>query len=558
PGADSLTVDVWRGELSVGDGLLLVARNMTETVGTEELKSAVLTLHPQAAVEHLHHLFVAAGGAGSDGLIAVEAKEQTSRVQVRATAPVGNAYGDLPGVVPDPVGGAVGSAVLGVRDSLDGVRDRFWELMPRRRANAREVRPVQSKAETRRRAAMGLLALVAVVFVVGLVLALGPRGSDVREVSRRVAGSDSALGAALDAANRADNLLGTEPGTALEYYREAWTEIERARGTGLSASALDDLEARVSSGLDELYGARTVKVDRLARLPKGLDPAYLVSDDRNGAVFLDRTDGTVYRTNLRNGKSATIVKAGDKASGGKTIERPTQLAVADYVIVVDDKGRPFRWSPSNSAGAGTLAKLTLRGRSGFEKDHGDIEAYDPPVGTYRIYVAEPSLNQVMKYTQNFDGSSFAEPTTWLSSPSNEVSEIDQIYIDFDMYTLFDDTLRRYVAGKWDGRFALDELPDDGDLRPGHEYRMVDGSGSDSSLGRAYLYDARHGRIVGFDKVDGSYIGQWYPRDGGTQMEDMRGMYVIEGGLNKKGTKRKNDQLVWVTPDGIFKATLPVG
>ena len=115
-----------------------------------------------------------------------------------------------------------------------------------------------------------------------------------------------------------------------------------------------------------------------------------------------------------------------------------------------------------------------------------------------------------------------------------------------------------MAGKWDGRFALDELPDDGDLRPGHRYTMVDGSGSDSSLGRAYLYDAEHGRIVGFDKLDGSYIGQWYPRDDGQQMADIRGMYVIEGGLNNKRTKRKNDQLVWVTPDGIYKTTLNAG
>ena len=232
--------------------------------------------------------------------------------------------------------------------------------------------------------------------------------------------------------------------------------------------------------------------------------------------------------------------------------------MADYVIVVDDKGRPFRWSPSNSAGAGTLAKINLRGRTGFEKDHGDIEAYDPPVGNYRIYVAEPSLNQIMKYTQDFDGSSFAAPGPWLSSPSSEVGAIDQIYIDFDVYTLFDDTLRRYEFGKWDGSFELGELPDDSDLRPGHDYRMVDGSGSEGSLGRAYLYDARHGRIVGFDKADGSYIGQWYPKDGGTQMADIRGMYVIEGGLNKKKTKRKNDQLVWVTPEGIYKTTLAVG
>jgi len=88
--------------------------------------------------------------------------------------------------------------------------------------------------------------------------------------------------------------------------------------------------------------------------------------------------------------------------------------------------------------------------------------------------------------------------------------------------------------------------------------MVDGSGSESSLGRAYLYDARHGRIVGFDKSDGSYIGQWMPSDGGDQMADVRGMYVIEGGLNKKKTKRKNDQLVWITPDGIYRTTLAVG
>ena len=85
-----------------------------------------------------------------------------------------------------------------------------------------------------------------------------------------------------------------------------------------------------------------------------------------------------------------------------------------------------------------------------------------------------------------------------------------------------------------------------------------GSGRASSNGRVYLYDAQHGRIVGFDKVDGSYIAQWSPRGDGTEMDDVRGMYVIEGGLNKKGTRRKNDTLVWITPEGIYRATLPAG
>src|ERR687895_719838 len=84
PAADSLRVDVWRGDFSVGDSLLLVARNLVDVVGTEELKNAVVTLHPQSAVEHLHHLFVAAGGEGSDAVLAIEATEVSlSRVEHR-------------------------------------------------------------------------------------------------------------------------------------------------------------------------------------------------------------------------------------------------------------------------------------------------------------------------------------------------------------------------------------------------------------------------------------------------------------------------------------------
>ena len=97
------------------------------------------------------------------------------------------------------------------------------------------------------------------VFVVGIVLALVPRGADVREVDQ-IAGSDSALGTALDAANRADNLLQTEPGSAMEYYREAWTEIERARATadglGLPESLAEKLllqhSARSSKSVQKL------------------------------------------------------------------------------------------------------------------------------------------------------------------------------------------------------------------------------------------------------------------------------------------------------------------
>ena len=174
-----------------------------------------------------------------------------------------------------------------------------------------------------------------------------------------------------------------------------------------------------------------------------------------------------------------------------------------------------------------------------------------------MYVAEPSFNQIMRYQQTFDGSSFQEPSPYLASQATEVAAFEELYIDFDVYTLFENTLRRHVYGRWDGNFAIALPPDDADLRPGHDYRLLDGSGRSTSNGRAYLYDALHGRVVGFSKVDGSYLGQWQPAGEGDEMDDVRGMYVIDGGMARKG-KRKDDTLVWVTPAGLYRTTLTLG
>ena len=48
----------------------------------------MLTLHPQSAMEHLHHRFVAAEGSGSDGAIAFEATEVSSTSRARTLVPV--------------------------------------------------------------------------------------------------------------------------------------------------------------------------------------------------------------------------------------------------------------------------------------------------------------------------------------------------------------------------------------------------------------------------------------------------------------------------------------
>ena len=273
-------------------------------------------------------------------------------------------------------------------------------------------------------------------------------------------------------------------------------------------------------------------------------------DPRGGAYYIDRASETVNRVNTDNGKGVEVIHRGDvpAAGGSSTIGVPVQLeAGGPDVVVIDDEARPWRWRPSNSAGAGTLNRLTLQGSPTFGEDHGDVAAYSPSTGGYRLYVAEPSRNQIMRYQQTLDGSAFSPPSTYLATPSSEVADFAQIYVDFDVYALIDNTLRRYRLEKYDGGFALAEPPDAGDLRPGHDYQIVAGAGTATSRGRLYLYDALHDRVVGFDKEDGAYIGQWAPAPDEPQMDDVRGMYVIPGKAVKK--QRDPDTLVWVTAGG---------
>jgi len=296
----------------------------------------------------------------------------------------------------------------------------------------------------------------------------------------------------------------------------------------------------------------SVEPELVATLPIGSGPAYLVEGPQGGAIYIDQVTGSVHRVNMKNGKIADIVHEGDKQKGtDRTIGEPTQLAAAGPdVVIVDDKARPWRWRPSNSAGAGTLAKLSLQGEPTLPDGHGPIAAYDPKIGAYRLYVVAPSSDQILRYQQAFDESSFTPPSEYLATASTWVDSAGQLYVDFDVYALFENTLRRHQYGKYDGTFQLEQSPDD--QQPGPDYRLVDGSGRASSEGRVYLYDARRDRIVGFSKVDGSDLGRWV--SDGTEMDDIRGMYVIEGGLTRKG-KRKKDTLVWVTPKGVYRAVL---
>ena len=69
--------EVWHGEITAGDCLILMSPNITRRIGLGPIQDAVLQLHPQAAVEQIHRQFGSGslGSTGGDGMLFIEATE---------------------------------------------------------------------------------------------------------------------------------------------------------------------------------------------------------------------------------------------------------------------------------------------------------------------------------------------------------------------------------------------------------------------------------------------------------------------------------------------------
>ena len=249
--SSGLEPDVWRGEISVGDSLVLVSPNMVARLGADELKDAMLTLHPQSAMEHLHQRFVAADGSGSDGAIAFEATEvaPTTRartlVPVRPSEPLAGAPDRSPIPLADNVQAgaaamtaAAGNAREAAGGALERVVGRVQELMPRRKPAYRRVTPLASRRETQRRAAVAALALITVVGGLGLaVYAFGGTDQEgaIGSVNAGQAALDKARANLAEVSGPGIDLIEDDPNEARNLLIEAYEELEKAETAKVSA-----------------------------------------------------------------------------------------------------------------------------------------------------------------------------------------------------------------------------------------------------------------------------------------------------------------------------------
>jgi hypothetical protein len=564
-----LEPDVWRGEISVGDSLALVSPNMVARLGVDELKDAMLTLHPQSAMEHLHARFVAADGSGSDGAIAFEATEVAATSRARTLVPVRPAepLAGSPDRSPIPLAdnvqaagaamtAAAGTAKVAAGGALERVVGRVHELMPRRKPAYRRVTPLASRRETQRRAAVAALALITVVGGLGLaVYAFGGDGQQeaISSVNAGQQALDTARENLAEVSGPGIDLIADEPGRAEELLTEAYEQLDVAEAADVNGRVVDPLREEVVAGLDRLWGVVPVHSGDLHVFEPGegdepYDLQTLVRGPDGAPYVIDATTKDVYRLDLKREKATAIVKNGREAAGTK-VSTPRFLAVGGRdLLILDAKNVLWRWRPSNDAGKGTLTRISVNGSRGWGDDIAAIGTFerDRDRNWYNLYVVDPSEQQIRAYTPAADGGGFpAKSSGWLDSP-RAVDKMTSLYIDGDVFIADDGVLRRYTSGKGDGWEASDL--EDALLRPAPSYSLLTGSG-DPREGLVYAYDRPNGRVVAYDKASGDFAGQFRLSDGAEGWDDLRGMYVVPGVDEAPPT------LVWASASGVHEAVL---
>jgi hypothetical protein len=465
------------------------------------------------------------------------------------------AAGPQPGPGPARRSGraSLGSRLAAARGS---VAARLGSLLPRRRLEYRRVTPLADRRGGQRRAAFAALLVLVLVLLLGVAAWVAGGGLAGNQSIRNANAGEAALSAAMDEVEKVfgggADLVAADPQRALLFLREAWKQLDLAEAAGVTAGKLRPLRDDVTEGLDRLYGVVHVTTSTVVA-PKKIsahpDLSGLVRGPDGAAYTIDHSTNAVVRLDLAKKTVVTVVKQGDGPGGG--IGDPWLLAIGGPdVLIVDRNSALWSWRPSDRTGRGTLTAVRIGGDVTWGTDVRDLGTYlrDADRGLYNLYVIDPSSEQILRYTPAADGSGFPQDPTGYLVTASDVSAYRQMLVDGDIYALTTATIIRLANGRPDPDFVTGVLPDEPDLRPGHEYLLMAGSASRRE-GRLYAYDAKYGRIVAFDKATGDYIEQYAPAPSTPIFGDVRGMFVVPG------LDGRPPSIYWVSADRLYLTVL---
>ncbi len=572
--AAELVPDVWRGELAVGDVLCLISASVMAAVGTDTLKDALVTLHPQSAMDHVHARFAASDGRGSDSALAFEATEvgatykQKTLIPVRPAEPLAGSPDRGPLPLADTVAAgaaAVGDGAARARDAAgNGFQRLVWgiqDALPKRGPASRRVRATSTRLETQRRAAFAFLAFVAVAAVLGgLVYFVGGKAPQPNQVIPSVTAAEQAFQAAQQAletlTNSGQDLIATDPQQALQLLRTANQELAIAEQAGYSTIATAPLRAEINAGLDQLYGVVHVDSTPTFTFPATAGKVNLtaVIQGSDGAPYiLDTGTNTVWRIDLVKKAAAPVYRAGQKMGSVKTGNPKLIVVGGPDVLILDSANVLWRWRPIGTAGKGTLVKVNIPGSTTWGTDVQVLGTFVSNFSQafYKLYVVDPSQQNIMVLSPNSDGSGYTTAAVPRLPASRDVSRITSLLIDGDIYAADGGAVERLIPS---GGWKPGGLPDT-DIRPGADYTTIvspnlpDGTYS-KGTGAIYALDVQNHRVVAFAKNGGKYLAQYVPVAGGV---DWTGMQDIEV-LPSLGTDVPST-MWWVSSNTFYTSTL---
>jgi hypothetical protein len=168
-------------------------------------------------------------------------------------------------------------------------------------------------------------------------------------------------------------------------------------------------------------------------------------------------------------------------------------------------------------------------------------------GLYNLYVVDPSEEQILAFSPAADGGGFpAKSTGWLAT-TRKVSDMVELHIDGDLYTIEDGKVMRFVSGKSEGWEPTG--PGDTLLRPEPVFSLIAGVG-ERRTGSVYGYDRRNSRVIELDKADGRYVAQYRLAGGAEGWDAIRDMYIVPS-AEADGP----DVLVWISSDTVHTTVL---
>ena len=119
------------------------------------------------------------------------------------------------------------------------------------------------------------------------------------------------------------------------------------------------------------------------------------------------------------------------------------------------------------------------------------------------------------------------PSGYLATDNEDVASFIDMYIDGDLFTLTTDNVVKHYGRRIHGTSRSQTPPDDADLRPGHDYRFIDGTGTEARAAVRLRRASGAGSWCS-TRPTGEYRGAVArPRAASPWMADCAGIYVYQ-------------------------------